>query len=102
MRVIARRALRTFWESKPEYSDSKGPLEAWYAEAVAANWRTPAEIKEQYKNASILKNSMVVFNIAGNKYRLVVAIHYKASPGVVFVRFVGTHAEYDNIDAASC
>ena len=99
MRVIARKTLRKFWESTPEFADAKGPLEAWYAEAVEAKWLTPAQIKDQYKNASILKNSRVVFNIGGNKYRLVVEIHYKADPGIVFVRFVGTHAEYDKIDA---
>ena len=81
MRGIARKTLRTFWVSKPEYSDSNGPLEAWYAEAEAVAWHTPAEIKQQYKTASVLKNSSVVFNRAGIKYRLVVAIHYKADPG---------------------
>ena len=99
MRVIARKTLREFWESTAEFADAKGPLEAWYAEAVAAKWLTPAQIKDQYRNASILGNSRVVFNIGGNKYRLVVEIHYKADPGIVFVRFVGTHAEYDKIDA---
>lgn len=99
MRVIAKKTLRAFWESKPEFADAKGPLEAWHAEAVAAKWLNPPQIKEQYKNASILKDSRVVFNIGGNKYRLVVAIHYRADPGIVYVRFVGTHAEYDKIDA---
>ena len=102
MRVIASKTLRDFWESKPGFADAKGPLEAWYAEAVRAEWLNPAHIKEKYKNASILKNSRIVFNIGGNKYRLVVEIHYKADPGIVFVRFVGTHAEYDKIDAETC
>ena len=98
MRVIAIKTLRQFWESKPEFAD-KGPIEAWYAEAVAAKWLTPPDVKAKYMNASILQNSRVVFNIGGNKYRLLVHIHYKAEPGIVFVRFVGTHAEYDKIDA---
>lgn len=100
MRVVARKTLRDFWERGPQFIDAKGPLEAWYAEAVAARWLTPVEIKEQYRNASILKKNRVVFNIGGNKYRLVVAIHYRAA--IVFVRFVGTHAEYDEIDAETC
>jgi mRNA interferase HigB len=102
MRVIARKTLRDFWERGPQFADSKGPLEAWFAEAVAAQWRTPMEVKDQFKNASILKSGRVVFNIGGNKYRLVVAIHYRAEPGIVFVRFIGTHAEYDEIDAETC
>jgi mRNA interferase HigB len=99
MRVIARKTLQVFWERGSEFADAKGPLESWYAEAAAAKWTTPAQIKDQYRNASILKSNRVVFNIGGNKYRLVVAIHYRADPGIVFVRFVGTHAEYDEIDA---
>jgi len=102
MRVIARKTLRDFWERGPEFADAKGRLEAWYAEAVAAQWRTPTDIKDQFKNASILKSGRVVFNICGNKYRLVVAIHYRAEPGIVFVRFIGTHAEHDEIDAETC
>jgi mRNA interferase HigB len=99
MRVIARKTLQAFWERGPEFTDAKGPLEAWYAEAAAAKWTTPEQIKDQYRNASILKSNRVVFNIGGKKYRLVVAIHYRVDPGIVFVRFVGTHAEYDEIDA---
>lgn len=99
MRVIAKKTLHDFWNRGAEFADAKGPIEAWYAEVVAANWRNPADIKRQYRNASILKNNRVVFNIGGNKYRLVVAIHYKADPGIIFVRFIGTHAEYDEIDA---
>jgi mRNA interferase HigB len=96
MRIVARSTLRSFWE-KPSCADSEGPLKAWFAEAERAKWSTPAEVKEQYGTASILKDGRVVFNIAGNKYRLVVHIHYAS--GVVFVRFVGTHREYDQIDA---
>ncbi len=97
MRVIAQRTLRAFWESKPEYADAKGPLEAWYHEAKQANWSTPAEVKAQYTSASILKNGRAVFNIAGNKYRLVVRINYPT--GIVYVRFIGTPKQYDKIDA---
>lgn len=102
MRVIAKKTLRSFWESSEAYGDAKGPLEAWHAEAQVATWKTPTEIKAQYRSASILKNSRVVFNIGGNKYRLVVRIDYRTDPGIVFVRFVGTHKQYDEIDAENC
>lgn len=96
MRVIKRSTLREFWESKPEYIDAKGPLEAWYREAKRAQWSSPTEIKEQYRNASILKGGRVVFNIAGNKYRLVIHINFAAK--VIYIRFIGTHKQYDKID----
>lgn len=97
MRVIAKKTLREFWVSKPEYQDAQGPLEPWYCEAKNANWKTPQDIKAQYRLASILKNNRVVFNIAGNKYQLVVSIDYERS--ACFIKFIGTHADYDNIDA---
>ena len=96
MRIIAKRTLREFWESTPKYADSEDPLKAWYQEAKQATWLTPADIKEQYRNASILKNNRTIFNIAGNKYRLVVEINYPAQ--MIFIRFIGTHQEYDKID----
>jgi mRNA interferase HigB len=96
MRVIAKRTLREFWESTPKYADAEDPLRSWYREAKQAIWLTPADIKEQYRNASILKNNRTVFNIAGNKYRLVVEINYHAQ--IIFIRFIGTHQEYDSID----
>ncbi len=96
MRVIAKRTLREFWESTPKYADAEDPLRAWYREAKQATWQTPADVKEQYRNASILKNNRTVFNIAGNKYRLVVEINYAAQ--IIFIRFIGTHQEYDSID----
>ena len=71
MRVIAKSTLRKFWE-QPQYADSKGPLESWYDEAMQASWATPQDIKEQYRNASLCGTHRVVFNIGGNKYRLVV------------------------------
>jgi mRNA interferase HigB len=94
MRIISKKKLKEFWE---KYPDSEDALQAWHAEAKHAAWQNPAEIKMQYGNASILKDSRVVFNICGNKYRLVVKINYPSS--VVYVRFVGTHKEYDAIDA---
>ena len=97
MRVIAKRTLREFWESAPQYADAQGPLEAWYVEANKAVWSTPLDIKAQFRHASILKNNRVVFNIGGNKYRLVVAVDYQRH--VLFVRFIGTHSQYDTIDA---
>jgi mRNA interferase HigB len=97
MRIIARRTLIQFWKSNPKYADAKASLEAWYREAKRASWSSPAEIKEQYRNASILKSGRVVFNIAGNKYRLVVYINFPKQ--IVYIRFVGTHKQYDQIDA---
>lgn len=97
MRLIAKRTLKQFWESSPKYTDAKAPLEAWHAEALKANWKTPQEIKAQFRSASILKNKRVVFNIAGNKYRLIVSIDYIRQ--ACFVKFVGTHEQYDLIDA---
>jgi len=96
MRIISVRTLRDFWE-QPDRGDAEHPLKAWLAEAEHATWRTPPEIKAKYGTASVLKNSRVVFNIAGNKYRLVVKFHYNT--GIGYVRFIGTHAEYDEIDA---
>jgi len=89
-------ALREFW-SRPGRSDAEQPLRAWVSVAKAADWSRPAEIKATFRSADILANDRVVFNIGGNKYRLVVAVHYRG--GRVFIRFIGTHAEYDKIDA---
>lgn len=95
MRIIARKTLRLFWE-QTEYSDSEQPLRAWFREASRADWKSPAEVKAAYRSASIVGNDRVVFNIGGNKYRLVVRIN---SPyRVVYIRFVGTHADYDRIN----
>ncbi|HEX8992086.1 MAG TPA: type II toxin-antitoxin system HigB family toxin [Anaerolineae bacterium] len=93
MRVIALRTLRAFWERHP---DARATLQAWYADAKQAVWRSPDEVKSTYRNASIVANNRIVFNIKGNKYRLVVAVNYQA--GLVFIRFVGAHADYDRID----
>lgn len=94
MRIISRRALREFWEQRGR-GDSEQPLRAWFAEAARASWRTPADVKAAYRSASFVGSDRVVFNVGGNKYRLVVAV--KCSAQLVFVRFVGTHAEYDEI-----
>ena len=94
MRVIAKRALREFWRI---HRDAEQPLKAWYREANEAEWTTPHEVTRRYRSASIIANNRVVFNIAGSKYRLVVGINYGL--GIVYVRFIGTHAQYDRIDA---
>jgi len=96
MHVIALRTLREYWEN---YPPAETPLRAWYAEASRADWRTPADSKTAHRNASFLANNRVVFNIKGNDYRLVVAVRYTSA--TMFVRFVGTHAEYDRIDSTT-
>jgi mRNA interferase HigB len=96
MRIIAVSTLKAFWAGKPEYQDAEGPTMAWYREAVKAAWSTPNEVKQQFGNASVLKDGRVVFNIAGNKYRLIVWINYPYR--VLYIRFIGTHQQYDQID----
>ena len=98
MRVVAKSILVRFWH-RPGCADSKGPLQNWYFDAMRADWKTPQSIKDQYSNASICGNNRVVFNIAGNKYRLVVEMQYRA--GIAWVKFVGTHASYDQINVES-
>lgn len=94
MNVIAVRILREFWRQFP---DSEQHLKAWVDEVRKATWEQPADIKEKYRSASILKNRRVVFNIRGNDYRLIVAVAYRFQ--AVYVKFIGTHAQYDAIDA---
>lgn len=94
MRVIARLVLRAFWEL---HRDAEQPLRAWLAEAENATWQTPQDIKELYGTASVVGDNRMVFNIAGNKYRLVVHFHYEY--GIARIKFIGTHAEYDAINA---
>ena len=96
MRIVAKRTLRTYWEKEPR---AEQPLKSWHAVAAKADWSSPADIKADYHNASIVGGDRVVFNIAGNRYRLIVRFDYRH--GIGFVRFVGTHAEYDRVDAAS-
>lgn len=97
MRVIAYKTLREFWESDAAYRDVIEPGRTWYHHTSSADWKSPSEIKADLRSASILKDGRVVFNLAGNKYRLVVWINYPYR--VVYVRFIGTHQQYDAIDA---
>ena len=94
MRVIAVSTLRAFWK---RYPDAEQPLKAWCEEATSASWSQPADVEARYRSASVLNNRRVVFNIKGNDYRLIVAIAYKLQ--IVYVKFVGTHKEYDAVDA---
>jgi mRNA interferase HigB len=96
MRIIARRSLREFWERHPDVEQA---LKAWYHDVKLAEWTPPNDIRQMYATASIIANNRVVFNIRGNHYRLVVAINYAYQ--VVYIRFVGTHRDYDQIDAAT-
>jgi mRNA interferase HigB len=93
MRIIARKTLKDFWERHP---DSESPLKAWFKVAEHADWETPAAVKAAYSNASFLENNRVCFNIAGNKYRLVVKINYPYR--IIYIRFIGTHAAYNQVD----
>ncbi len=96
MRIISRKALRAFWEKHP---DSRQALQAWHADVKHADWKSPADIRKVYRNASFVANNRVVFNVKGNKYRVIVAIQYKFQ--IVFIRFVGTHQDYDQVNAAT-
>lgn len=98
MRIIAERTLKEFWQS-PNRQDARENLISWMDVTEAAVWKTPNDVKATYSSASIITNERVVFNIAGNKYRLLVAVNY--ATGTVFVKFIGTHQEYDLIDAAT-
>lgn len=92
MHIISRQVLREFWEKHP---DSQEVLQIWYADILRAHWQSPSDIKAIYRNASILANKRVVFNIKGNRYRLVVEYRH----AIIYIRFVGAHAEYNRIDA---
>jgi mRNA interferase HigB len=94
VRVISRKVLREFWAAG--HADAEMALRAWFDEAESANWQGPGDIKKLYPSASILGKDRVVFNIRGNRYRLVVAIKYELR--IVYIRFVGTHAQYDKIN----
>ena len=95
MRIIAFRTLREFW-SQPQYADSEISLRSWYYDAKNSAWKNSNELKMQFKNASIIGDGRVVFNIKGNTYRLVVLIDYDFQ--VIFIRFIGTHAQYDQLN----
>lgn len=93
VRILAKSTLRAFWTA---YADAEEPLLAWYREVEKADWSEPSQVKEQFRNASFPKGNRVVFNIKGNDYRLVVRINYPYR--IVYVRFVGTHTQYNQID----
>jgi|ERR1035437_805560 mRNA interferase HigB len=93
MRIIARNTLINYWKTHP---DSEQPLKSWFDEIQNAFWDTPNQLKKQFRNASIITNKRVVFNIKGNSYRLVVDIEYRI--GIVFIVWIGTHKEYDKIN----
>ena len=94
MRIISKKTLRDFWESHP---DSEQSLKAWNLEAREAEWTTPAQLKDRYPSASILADNRVVFNVGGNKYRLIVWTRYQQN--MVYIKWLGTHAEYDRVNA---
>jgi mRNA interferase HigB len=96
LRIIARKTIKDFWET-PQFRDSERPLRSWFMDAKNAEWSSPADVKRQFRNASIIGGNRVVFNIAGNKYRLVVKFNYLYKIG--YIRFIGTHREYDQINA---
>ena len=96
MRIISRATLRQFWQDR-RYRDSEQALRSWFDEANSSLWKAPKDVKAQYRNASFLANNRVVFNIHGNKYRLVVAFKYEL--GICYIRFIGTHNQYDAIHA---
>ena len=98
MWVISRKKLKDFWETPP-YEDSEEQLKAWFSEMNKEVWNNPNEIKAKYGNASTVGNNRIVFNICGNKYRLIVQIHYEAH--IVKIRFIDTHTEYDKVDATT-
>jgi len=93
-RIFSKRTLRKYWEMHP---DSEQHLKTWYDTSMSSEWKTSNDVKHTYPNASILKNSRIIFNIKGNKYRLVVKFNYEKQ--WIFIRFIGSHEEYDKIDA---
>ena len=97
IRIIALATLKRFIEAEPAHADARDPVMAWYRQVKTADWASPAQVKWDIRSASILKNGRAVFNIAGNKYRIVVWINYPYR--VVYIRFIGTHRDYDAIDA---
>ncbi len=94
MRIISKKTLREFWSKHP---DAEQSLQAWHAKTKLAVWKTSSDVKDDYRNASFVANNRVIFNIKGNTYRLVGVINYDFS--IVYIRFIGTHKDYDNIDA---
>ncbi|MCF6204725.1 MAG: type II toxin-antitoxin system HigB family toxin [Methylococcaceae bacterium] len=99
MRIIALSTLKEFWIDSPEHIDAKDSTLSWYRHTLKADWSSPDKVKSDFRNASILKDGRVVFNISGNKYRLIVQINYDYR--VIYIRFIGTHKQYDKVDAQS-
>ena len=95
-RIFAKSTLKTFWEKHP---DAEQYLKTWYDTAKNSDWRTPSEVKQNYATVSILREGRIVFNIKGNTYRLIVKFNFEKQ--WAFIRFIGTHAEYDKINANS-
>ena len=98
LRIISKKSLVDFW-NLPGRQDSEDALKAWHEIAKSAVWRSPSDVKAQYRNCSLVGDNRVVFNIKGNSYRLIVKINYRAREPIAFIRFVGTHLEYDHINA---
>ena len=96
MHVVSKSTLREFWGKRP---DSKTPLMAWYREASKATWQNPAQVKAIFGSADVVKDNRIIFDIGGNKYRLVVHFHYSAQ--IARIKFIGTHNEYDKIDPST-
>jgi mRNA interferase HigB len=93
-RIFVKGTLREYWE---RYPDTEQYLKTWYDTAINANWKTPSDVKQNYANASILKDCRIVFNIKGNAHRLIAKFNFEKQ--WIFIRFIGTHSEYDKIDA---
>ncbi len=93
MRIVAKRTLREFWRL---HAGAELPLNTWYAHAKAAKWRDPADVRDTFRTADFVANNRVIFDIGGNKFRLIGKVNYRR--GVIFIRFVGTHKDYDRID----
>lgn len=98
MRIVSRKTLREFWEN-PHYADAEQALKSWFKIASEADWSSPSDIKQQFRSASFVGNNRVVFNVAGNKYRLVVQVNYEYR--AFYIRFIGTHKQYDKINVAN-
>jgi len=96
VRIISKKILREFWDV---HKDAEQSLRAWHARTKRANWKSTEDVKNDYRNASFVANNRVIFNIKGGKYRLVVAINYQYQ--IIYIRFIGTHKEYDSIDATN-
>ena len=94
MRIISKKILRDFWMV---HNDCEEQLKSWFKETAKSKWKNPNDIKKEYPSASVLNNNRVIFNIKGNSYRLIVRINYDYE--MVWIRFIGTHADYDKINA---